>query len=310
MKTQLPLTYENYIFDLYGTLVDIHTDESLPALWEKMSFFYGYYGARYTPDELRMTWNRLTEHYRQEAAENTGRAAQGYEANPAAAQCVALSSSRLRPAADAQRGGVSTEIEIDLTCVIQALYSRKGVTASRELAVHTGQFFRVLSTEYIRLYDGTVPMLERLRANGKKVWLLSNAQRIFTQYELCLLDLERHFDGILISSDYGAGKPNPFFFQQLIEQFGIDFSRSLFIGNDAVNDIGGAQGVGLDSFYVHSNLSFVEPSWVEAAPLQSCKKQRKASAVCKTTARKEASPMQFRLGGTTNYTVLNFTAWA
>ncbi|MCD8396624.1 MAG: HAD family hydrolase [Lachnospiraceae bacterium] len=282
MKTQLPLTYENYIFDLYGTLVDIHTDENLPELWEKMRFFYGYYGARYTPDELRMTWNALTEQYRQEAAENTGRAAQGYEANP----------------------------EIDLTCVIQALYSRKGVTASRELAVHTGQFFRVLSTEYIRLYDGTIPMLERLRANGKKVWLLSNAQRIFTQYELCLLDLERHFDGILISSDYGVGKPNPFFFQQLIEQFGIDFSRSLFIGNDAVNDIGGAQGVGLDSFYVHSNLSFVEPSWVEAAPLQSCKKQRKASAVCKTTARKEASPMQFRLGGTTNYTVLNFTGWA
>ncbi|MCD7834959.1 MAG: hypothetical protein LUH00_13400 [Lachnospiraceae bacterium] len=140
MKTQLPLTYENYIFDLYGTLVDIHTDESLPALWEKMSFFYGYYGARYTPDELRMTWNALTEQYRQEAAEHTGRAAQGYEANP----------------------------EIDLTHVIQALYSHKGVTVSRELAVHTGQFFRVLSTEYIRLYDGTVPMLERLRKNGKK----------------------------------------------------------------------------------------------------------------------------------------------
>ncbi|MCD8074439.1 MAG: hypothetical protein LUF27_05295 [Lachnospiraceae bacterium] len=140
MKTQLPLTYENYIFDLYGTLVDIHTDESLPELWKKMSLFYGYYGARYTPDELRMTWNALTEHYRQEAAKYTGRAAQGYEANP----------------------------EIDLTRVIHTLYSRKGVTASRELAVHTGHFFRVLSTEYIRLYDGTVPMLERLRANGKK----------------------------------------------------------------------------------------------------------------------------------------------
>lgn len=124
-----------------------------------------------------------------------------------------------------------------------------------------------------------------------------------------MLDLERHFDGILISSDYGVGKPNPFFFQQLIEQFGLDFSRSLFIGNDAVNDIGGAQGVGLDSFYVHSNLSFVEPSWVEAH-LQGCKEQRMASAASETTTRNESSTMQFRLGGTTNYTVLDFTAWA
>lgn len=25
--SKLPLDYENYVFDLYGTLVDIHTDE-------------------------------------------------------------------------------------------------------------------------------------------------------------------------------------------------------------------------------------------------------------------------------------------
>ena len=27
--------YQNYIFDLYGTLADIHTDEEQPLLWEK-----------------------------------------------------------------------------------------------------------------------------------------------------------------------------------------------------------------------------------------------------------------------------------
>ena len=44
---KLPLTYDNYIFDLYGTLVDIHTDESDTAIWEKLAMFYGYYGALY-----------------------------------------------------------------------------------------------------------------------------------------------------------------------------------------------------------------------------------------------------------------------
>ena len=31
--------YETCIFDLYGTLVDIHTDEKKEELWEKLALF-------------------------------------------------------------------------------------------------------------------------------------------------------------------------------------------------------------------------------------------------------------------------------
>lgn len=31
------MRYPNCIFDLYGTLVDIHTDESRPEFWKKMA---------------------------------------------------------------------------------------------------------------------------------------------------------------------------------------------------------------------------------------------------------------------------------
>ena len=44
--------YRNFVFDLYGTLVDIHTQEEQELLWEKMALFYGYQGAFYTPQEL------------------------------------------------------------------------------------------------------------------------------------------------------------------------------------------------------------------------------------------------------------------
>ena len=47
------MKYENYIFDLYGTLVDIHTDEEKTELWEKLAQFYGYYGAVYTAEASR-----------------------------------------------------------------------------------------------------------------------------------------------------------------------------------------------------------------------------------------------------------------
>ena len=52
-KAILPKHYENYVFDLYGTLVDIHTDEEPRELWEKLVLFFGYYGAHYTPEDLK-----------------------------------------------------------------------------------------------------------------------------------------------------------------------------------------------------------------------------------------------------------------
>ena len=50
--------------------------------------------------------------------------------------------------------------------------------ADLTLAVHAGQFFRILSTDYIKLYDGVKDLLEALKKKGKKIYLLSNAQQI------------------------------------------------------------------------------------------------------------------------------------
>ena len=38
-KAILPLDYDTYVFDLYGTLVDIHTEENDNTLWEKLAKF-------------------------------------------------------------------------------------------------------------------------------------------------------------------------------------------------------------------------------------------------------------------------------
>lgn len=45
--------YDNYIFDLYGTLADIHTEENDPSGMEKAGAFYGYYDADYSSEELK-----------------------------------------------------------------------------------------------------------------------------------------------------------------------------------------------------------------------------------------------------------------
>lgn len=53
--------YKNYVFDLYGTLIDINTDEWSIELWEKMAVYYGYKGAIYTAEELNEEYGKLVE---------------------------------------------------------------------------------------------------------------------------------------------------------------------------------------------------------------------------------------------------------
>lgn len=228
MEIKLPLNYENYVFDLYGTLVDIRTWEEDEDLWKKLSLFFGYYDAHYNPEELQTTYQKLVQGKEESLkSELENDAKYAHEASP----------------------------EIDICEVFRELYLQKGVSPTEELVVHTGQFFRVLSTEYVKVYEGTEEMLAALKEDGKKVYLLSNAQRIFTEYEMHVLGIAKYFDGIMISSDYKTKKPDKRFFDILLEKYEIEPKETLFIGNDSRTDIAGAKQVGFDTFYVKSNIS-------------------------------------------------------
>lgn len=222
------MRYQNCIFDLYGTLVDIHTDETLPQLWEELAAWYREHGADYLPDELQNAYFRTV---RQMESGKASLRNDAHEAHP--------------------------EIQIEL--VFQALYREKGVDAGLALAVRTGERFRSGSLDYIRLYSGAEELLKTLRTNGQGVWLLSNAQHIFTAYELHMLGIETLFDGIYLSSDYGCKKPDRRFFELLLRERGISPASAIMIGNDGVCDIQGARSAGLSTLYVRSNISPEEP---------------------------------------------------
>ncbi len=227
-KARLPMDYDIYVFDLYGTLVDICTDERDENVWKKLSLFFGYYDAHYEPEELKLCYGQM----------------------------VKLRESEMKNELLIQRNDSHEAFpEIDITEVFQKLYEKKGVHPDEMLTLHTGQFFRVLSTEYVKVYNGTREMLRYLKDCGKKIYLLSNAQRIFTEYEMHVLGIAQFFDGILISSDYETKKPDQAFFEILIKKYHLDVRKTLFAGNDSVTDIAGAAEAGMDTFYVHSNIS-------------------------------------------------------
>ena len=55
--------YKHYIFDLYGTLVDIRTNEKKTYLWNKMSELYSSFAILYTPKELKKTFDEIAPKY-------------------------------------------------------------------------------------------------------------------------------------------------------------------------------------------------------------------------------------------------------
>ena len=113
----------------------------------------------------------------------------------------------------------------------------------------------MLSTDYVKLYDGAVELLGFLKAQGKRVCLLSNAQRIFTEYEMRSLGIYDKFDEVYISSDYHCKKPDIQFYNAIIDELHLDTNKTIMIGNDNRCDIEGAKAAGPDTFYIHSNIS-------------------------------------------------------
>jgi putative hydrolase of the HAD superfamily len=223
------MKYTDLIFDLYGTLVDIHTEEN-HLVWEKTALYFGFYGAHYTTDELIAA-------FQAELKAREAKAGQSYECFP----------------------------DIPFEQIMAQLFRAKGITENADtLGINAAQLFRISSIEYVQLYPHVLEALAELRKNGCRLWLLSNAQRIFTAYELRHLGLGEQLDAIYISSDYGCRKPDGRFYRALLDEQGLNIDNCLMIGNDRHTDIAGARALGMATLYMHTALT--PPDQAEADP--------------------------------------------
>ncbi len=208
--------FRNYIFDLYGTLVDIHTDEEPASFWRWLAERYRTAGAEYEPAVLKRRYREL----------------------------VAEGEARIKA-----ESGV-TYPEIRLEDVFRALANGKADDAwIRETAAQ----FRERSRDRLETYPGAAEVLKTLRENGKRVYLLSNAQACFTLSELELCGLADAFDDIRISSDRGMKKPEPRFLADLIAAHGMRPEETVLIGNDWRTDMAIAAANGIFAVHVNSD---------------------------------------------------------
>ncbi len=241
--------YKNYIFDLYGTLLDISTDERKPSLWKLLADQFNVYGCNWTGKALADAFWRDDFEERQKCR------IEKKTAHPE----IKLETVFTRLFFETPKSHASTAfIGGKSADKLREMYAGKDrekafmIVEESEFIFSMLNLFRVHSRKFIRPYKNTISVLKELKARGKGVYLLSNAQRSFTYPEIEQSGILPYFDAVYISSDYYIMKPEKKYMDVLLKGEGLRKSECVMVGNDPESDIRVAVRSGMDSILLNT----------------------------------------------------------
>lgn len=195
------------LFDLYGTLVDIWTDEWDFSTYGTLSQFLSYYEIYYSPEELAAKYQEKT--------------------------------------AEKMLAYPGPFGEIDVFQIFEEILAegwRKH--PERNLVVWLARLFRSLTRRRFGLFEDSLPVLEELNGNYQ-LGIVSDAQWVFSEPEIRMLGLNPFFDTIVLSSRFFVRKPDPQIYAHALRAMRIAPSQALYVGNDPEADIPGPQAIGM-----------------------------------------------------------------
>ncbi|MDI6854316.1 MAG: HAD family hydrolase [Deltaproteobacteria bacterium] len=201
------MTISSVIFDLYGTLVDIETDESDPALYAVLSQFLTYYEIFLSPKELAARYQEVSAAHLMEHHNPFG--------------------------------------EIDVFQVFEEILEKAlNRKVERAMVLFVARLFRSLSRRRFGLFSDTIPALQEL-SRDFRLGIVSDAQWVFSEPEIRMLGLNSYFDTIVLSSRYFIRKPDPQIYAHALKAMWLPPSQALYVGNDPDADVPGPQALGM-----------------------------------------------------------------
>jgi len=131
----------------------------------------------------------------------------------------------------------------------------KGLAAvgvdSPGLGVQLAEMFPAQRRKLKYVYDETFAVLDELK-ESYKLLLLTNGSPDLQQEKLDgMPDLIPYFDAIVISGNFGEGKPSSNLFAHALEQIGITADEGIMIGDKLTTDILGANRIGMTSVWIN-----------------------------------------------------------
>ncbi len=97
----------------------------------------------------------------------------------------------------------------------------------------------------------TKQLIEKLKAQGYKLYVLSNMAREYIEF-IRTLGVYQNFDGEIISSAEGCVKPEMKIYQLLLDRFNLNPLETLFIDDREAN-ITACEEIGINGFHFNAN---------------------------------------------------------
>ncbi|KMK76178.1 HAD family hydrolase [Alkalihalobacillus pseudalcaliphilus] len=118
---------------------------------------------------------------------------------------------------------------------------------AKELAIK----FRTYRMESPFLYEESLEVLERLQKDYRLLLLTNGSPQLQNTKLSITPELKPYFEKIIISGDFGKGKPEPAIFQYALDEMNLEKDEVMMVGDNLMTDILGANRVGIRSVWLN-----------------------------------------------------------
>jgi len=206
------------LFDIYGTLVDISTDEGDWYTYLNLAKYFEYRGLKLNADEVRWFYFEKIRKILETSSE--------------------------------------TYPEIDVRQIWREILTEHENPELYKLRLDHGTFLRdivvlhrALTRRRLRLFDATYDTLQRIK-ESYRIGIVSDCQHDYAVPETKILGILDFFDAFIMSGEYGFRKPDKRLFQECLSKLGVRPDEAVFAGDDVFRDIQGAKSAGLRTVLV------------------------------------------------------------
>jgi putative hydrolase of the HAD superfamily len=138
-------------------------------------------------------------------------------------------------------------------------YRREAWTRGlRALGVNDGELGALLAEKFPAerrarpiVYEDTFPVLDSLKGTFKLLLLTNGAPDLQKEKLAGVPQLAPYFDHIVISGQFGEGKPAASIFRHALSLLDIDPGEGMMVGDKLTTDILGANGIGMPSVWIN-----------------------------------------------------------
>jgi len=127
-----------------------------------------------------------------------------------------------------------------------------------QLGERLGERFPAHRRKLAYVYDDTFQVLDTLKGKVKLLLLTNGSPDLQKEKLAGVPGLADYFDHIVISGDYGRGKPDPGIFRHALSLLDLHADDAIMIGDKLTTDILGASRVGMDNIWINRSGAAID----------------------------------------------------